>query len=90
MQQSQPFVRLLLEHGADPNARVCFLTFVQQGKPGSLDGCTVERGLTPLMLASRFAPIFVNDLLVSKGADASARDWRGRSADDHAVAARRH
>jgi ankyrin repeat protein len=55
MQQSQPFVRLLLEHGADPNARVCFLTFVQQGKPGSLDGCTVERGLTPLMLASRFA-----------------------------------
>lgn len=90
MQQSQPFVRLLLEHGADPNARVCFLTFVQQGKPGSLDGCTVERGLTPLMLASRFAPISLSDLLVSKGADASARDWRGRSADDHAVAARRH
>ena len=90
VQRSQPFVRLLLEHGADPNARTCFLMFAEAGKPGSLDGCSVGRGLTPLMLASRFDPVNLGDLLISKGADASARDWLGRSADDHAVAARRH
>lgn len=87
--RSEPFVRLLLEHGADPNARTCYLTFREPGKPGSLEGCTVERGLTPLMMASWFDPIRVGDLLRSKGADASARDWRGRSADDHAVGTRR-
>lgn len=80
---SGAFVRMLLEHGADPNARSCFMVYREPGRPGSLEGCTVDRGITPLMQA-QFDPVGLGELLISAGADPSARDWRGRSVDDYA------
>jgi ankyrin repeat protein len=67
-------IRLLIEHGADVNAKttpgVCSYNFY---------GSTPTRGETPLHRAAAFAPIDVVQLLLRAGADRSARDVNGES-----------
>jgi ankyrin repeat protein len=60
-------VKLLLEKGADVNAR--------EGVRG-----VAVRARTPLMLATRRGLLDVVNLLLTKGADVNARDEDGRTA----------
>jgi len=65
-------VRLLLEHGADPNARTNpgFYSF-------NYGGDLRTRGETPLHRAAAYAPAETIELLLSFGADPSIRDANG-------------
>lgn len=76
---------MLLEAGADPDARVCGSPsswWLEQ--PEDAPGCTVDRGTSPLMLAASLAAVDTMRALVARGADLDARDWRGRSVADYA------
>jgi hypothetical protein len=62
-------VRELLEHGADPTARVA-----------------ATGNDTPLVTAARHGCIPILKLLLKQGADPRLRDFKGRTAYDHAIA----
>lgn len=69
-----PLVKLLLDHGADPNART---------KPG-IPSCNFwrdarTRGETPLHRAAAFSPRETIELLLAAGADRALRDVNGDS-----------
>ena len=69
-----PLVKLLLDHGADPNART---------KPG-VPSCNFwrdarTRGETPLHRAAAFSPRETIELLLADGADRALRDVNGDS-----------
>jgi ankyrin repeat protein len=67
-------IRLLIEHGADVNAKT---------SPGvysyNFYGSTPTRGETPLHRAAAFAPIKIVQLLLQAGADRKARDVNGET-----------
>ena len=67
-------VRLLLDHGADVNAKTL---------PGvwsyNFYGSTPTRGETPLHRAAAFASLEIVSLLLQAGADRAARDINGES-----------
>lgn len=69
-----PLVELLLEHGADPNART---------KPGissfNYGGDLRTRGETPLHRAAAYSPAETIALLTAAGADLTIRDINGDS-----------
>jgi ankyrin repeat protein len=69
-----PLVKLLLDHGADPNART---------KPGIMSfnyGPDVRtRGETPLHRAAAYSPAETITLLLAAGADPTIRDINGDS-----------
>ncbi len=71
-------VRLLLEHGANPNARL--------DVDGEFAFAGFLRGATPLMRAAADQPIEMLQLLVEAGADPCAVDREGRTAVDVAMA----
>lgn len=79
---------VLLDAGADPNARACgaYPGGWMSDRPPFEAGCTVDAGLSPLMLAAARAAVDTMRLLLARGADLSARDWRGRSVADYAPA----
>ena len=81
-------VKTLLEHGAGPNVRWCVSVDEQTNKRTRANQCTLDNGLTPLMSASSLGYPQLEGLLIQHGADASARDWNGRTAADYAAAAR--
>lgn len=47
-------------------------------------GCTLDTGMTPLMLAAATRNDTIVDLLLRRSADPFAVDWRGRTALEHA------
>jgi ankyrin repeat protein len=55
-------VKLLLEHGADPNMQLLF-------KPANLNGTTNTRGATPLIRAANNGDLEMVKLLLAHGAD---------------------
>jgi hypothetical protein len=79
--------RVLLAHGADPNARWCTPVSIpfdgEFSKPPS--GCTAARGTTPLMAAATAGHDAVVRVLLQSGADQTLRDWQNKTARDHAV-----
>jgi len=75
-------VRMLLEHGADPNAKWC--PFESRGGSESFPSCRSAHAATPLMFAARAGSIEIVDLLLRAGADPSPRDWFNGSALDYA------
>lgn len=79
---------VLLEAGADPNARVCGAhpTGWMSERPPFEVGCDIGRGTSPLMLAAATAAVDTMQRLVARGGDLGARDWRGRSVADYAPA----
>jgi uncharacterized protein len=69
-----PLVKLLLDHGANPNART---------KPG-IPSCNfwrdaMTRGETPLHRAAAYAPAATIEILLAAGADRTIRDVNGDS-----------
>ena len=69
-----PLVKLLLDHGADPNAKT---------KPG-VASCNFwrdarTRGETPLHRAAAYAPVETIEILLAAGADRTMRDVNGDS-----------
>lgn len=80
---------LLLDSGADIEARSCptptwVATYLQ--RPLDVSGCTLERGLTPLMMAAiakQPVGVFGRNRAFELQ-NATVVDWRGRSARRHA------
>jgi ankyrin repeat protein len=76
----------LLDHHADVDTRFCVpidwrpIAFARRPEPG----CTRANGFTPLMWAARVGAVDSAALLIRRGADASLKDWAGRTARDHA------
>jgi len=70
---SRTFLRLLLEHGADPNIRWCDVD----------QDCDQTNGITPLMYAVVAFREDVVPLLQQFGADPDLRDWHGLTAADY-------
>jgi len=69
-----PVVRLLLDHGADPNARTI------PGRPtGAFMRDVVTRGESPLHRAAAYADAETIELLLARGADRTLRDAHGAS-----------
>jgi len=75
-------VRLLLMHGADPNARWC--PFESRGSDVGGPVCRSAQGATALAFAAAAGLTDVVELLLNAGADPAARDWMGISALDAA------
>ncbi len=73
---------LLLNHGADPNARWC--PFETRGISEWRPICTAERGMTPLNFAAIIGHRPTVELLLAAGADPQSRDFTGRSPLDYA------
>lgn len=75
----------LLDAGADPNARVCglYLNPSLSDRSPLDDGCTIDRGVSPLMIAAAAAAVDTMRELVTRGADPHAVDWRGRTVADY-------
>jgi len=74
-------VRMLLEHGADPDMQLFF-------KPANVRGTTNTRGSTPLIRAANDGDLEVVELLLEYGADASVY-MADRQTPIHAVLAGR-
>jgi ankyrin repeat protein len=70
-ERSGPLVKLLIEHGADVNART--IETLDSGKNGVL---ALGR-LTALQMAAGMAAFDAVEALVKAGADVNARDYRG-------------
>jgi ankyrin repeat protein len=75
-------VRLLLQHGADPNAKWC--PFESRGS-GPDPFCINEKPSTALMYAAGAGESEIVRLLLEAGADPLPRDWQGISALDVAA-----
>ena len=65
---------LLLQHGADANARLCDFNIPE---------CNLKTGMTLLMYAAALGDEDLLSLLTRRGADDSLRDWRGLTASDY-------
>lgn len=77
------FVRLLLQHGADPNARWC--PFESRGNGDEkFPTCRSALGTTGLIEAAGFDWVEIVDLLLAAGADPTLRDWHEGTAIDYA------
>src|SRR5262249_42074643 len=63
-------VRLLLQHGADPNARLTYTG------PGDFQG-ELNPGATPLHVAAAYRAAAEAEILLEHGADPNARDDKG-------------
>jgi ankyrin repeat protein len=79
----------LLDHGADPNARWCDPMRgsdlgIDWPAPARPAGCLPSTGTTPLMFAAARCDAVQIVTLLDHGADASLRDWTGRTARDYA------
>jgi ankyrin repeat protein len=78
-------VGVLLDNGADPNARWCSSLLDLKPDGWKADpACTRENGMTPLMLAASLGDVPDIELLVKHGADPTLKDWNGRTAQDYA------
>jgi ankyrin repeat protein len=75
-------VKLLLQEGADVNGRWCPSSLED---PATDPGCTVDKGVTPLMRAAQSGSTELVSLLLQFKADRSLRDWRGRTALHYAT-----
>jgi hypothetical protein len=71
---AQEMAVLLLQHGADPNARFCDV---------NVPACSLKTGMTPLMYAAALGDEDLFLALTRRGADETLRDWRGLSASDY-------
>lgn len=82
-------VRLLLNYGADPNVRWCVSPQRQPGAPRTEKAadCTAANGLTPMIWAAQENAFAAASILRASGADATLKDWTGRSAADYATTA---
>jgi ankyrin repeat protein len=83
----------LLNRGADPNARWCSsMEWDQYGRLLAATerpaACTLPTGTTPLILAATRCDASEVTTLVDHGADATLRDWTGRTARDYAKSCR--
>ena len=73
------FIEMLLQNGGDPNLRHCDRIPARGPHPG----CTLENGTTLLMQAA-FSDLAETVLVLQRhGADASLRDWEGRTVEDY-------
>lgn len=73
-----PHAEVLLQYGADPDQRWCAHPWTRRRDAD----CVSDTGLTPLMWAHRLGLDDFAALLLKYGADASARDSKGRTATD--------
>ena len=78
------FVRLLLQHGADPNARWCPFESRGNGDEKWWTTCRSAVGTTGLIEAAGFDWVEIVDLLLAAGADPRLRDWHEGTALDYA------
>lgn len=77
------FLRVLLQHGADPNAKLC--PFESRGTwDARMPRCISSKARTALHLAAFYGDRESVQLLLDAGADATWRDWTGASALDYA------
>ncbi len=77
-------VDILLEHGADPNARWCVsITRIRDEAPAPHPSCTLQNGISPLMYAASMGRADVTTLLLEYRADPAAQDWAGRTVSDY-------
>lgn len=79
----------LLDHGARADARWCVPTNDWSWRPkpvGPMPGCTLDRGVTRLMKAAEAGNLGDVKMLLAHGADATLKDWEGRTAADYARA----
>ena len=70
-------IKVLLEHGADPNARLKSPTLQRAHTPGEP---TLNEGSTPLMRAAKNGDMAAIRLLLAHGADFNARQKNGTTA----------
>jgi ankyrin repeat protein len=79
--------RVLLQAGADANARWCFEVTDEyfKGTRTKDPRCTADTGMTPLIWSSAAGRLDALELLLEYRADVSLRDWTGRSALDYAT-----
>src|SRR5688572_12650402 len=75
-------VKLLLSHGADPNAHWC--PFESRGRSEWRLSCTSARGASALIFAAALGSSEIVELLLAAGADPTHRDWNNGSALDYA------
>jgi ankyrin repeat protein len=84
--------RVLLAHGANPNARWCvavMVPFETVSISPAPTGCVAERGTTPLIVAAQYGHDKVVRELLQSGADPTLRDWQNKTARDYAVELKR-
>jgi ankyrin repeat protein len=78
-------VEMLVGYGADVNARWCApVDFSRDAHVVRPSGCAVDNGTTPLMSAAMRGDGDIVSSLVSRGADRTLTDWRGRTAQWYA------
>jgi ankyrin repeat protein len=75
-------LRMLLEGGADANARWC--PFESRGSDGAGPSCTSATAMTPLIFATFTGSREIVQMLLEAGADPIPRDWGEASALDYA------
>ena len=80
--------RVLLQNHSDVNLRWCTHYELRNYKqvPAKAPGCSLSKGMTPLMWAADAGNRAAVELLLEYRADRSLTDWSGRSALDYATA----